>query len=156
MKIILSVVVILLSGLACGCIGDNDVDLSTPEKTVRSYYEGFKRSDFEYQKKTLLDPSDPSAKSRFDAVIQILQGYEIVKIRDAKDRKDDTFQLPEDDIQVIVKEIRKNSKESMYSFVLRKIEGKWLIEGFDAVEDPPSSKIIEEKYQKTLEQTRKK
>jgi hypothetical protein len=144
MRIILSVVVMLLSGLAFSCLGDNDVNLSTPEKTIRSYYEGFKRSDFEYQKKTLLDPAEPSAKSGFDAVIQVLQGYEIVKIREAKDRKDDTIQLPEDDVQVIVKEIYKNGKESINSIILRKRGGKWLIEGFDTVQDPPGMKVTEE------------
>jgi hypothetical protein len=156
MKIILLVAVMLISGLACWCSGGNDVDLSTPEKTLRSYYEGFKKSDFEYQKQTLLSSIEPIGKERYDVVSPILETYEIVKMREAKDRKDDTFHLPEDDIQAIVKEIDKNKQETVNSFILRKFDGKWLIVGFDTVEDSPGSKIIEEKDKKMLEQKGKK
>jgi hypothetical protein len=159
MRRVLFISIVLISSLACWCSSGNGVNLSTPEKTLRSYYEGFKRSDFEYQKKTLLSSIEVIGKERFHAVSPVLQTYEIVKMREAKDRKDDTFHLPEDDIQAIVKEIHKNGKESINSFVLRKVEGKWLIVGFDTVNEaefPPDIKVIEDETKKMFEQKGKK
>jgi hypothetical protein len=146
----------LISSLPCWCSGDNHVDLSTPEKTLRSYYEGFKRSDFEYQKKTLLSSIQPIGKEIYDVVSPILETYEIVKMGEAKNRKDDTFRFLEGDMEAIVKEIYKNKQESEIYYILRKFDGKWLIIEFDLVSDPPGSRIIEEKATKMLEHKGKK
>ena len=156
MKRILLVSAVLILSLSCWHSKDYDVDLSTLEKTLRSYYEGFKRSDFEYQKKTVVSWTEPIARETFNVVSPILKSYEIVEWREAKDRKNDTFQLPEDDIQAIVKEIDKNNQESENSFILRKFNGKWLIIGFDVVEDPPGSKVIDEQAKKIPERKGKK
>jgi hypothetical protein len=159
MKKILLLSIGLILSLSCWRSEDYNIDLSTPEKTLRSYYEGFKRSDFEYQKKTILSPTDPVAKERFDVVNPILQSYQILKIREAKDRKEDTFHLPEGDVDILVKEIDRDGKESINSFVLRKFDSKWLIVDWLTIEDAdisPDIKVIDEQSKRMLEQKGKK
>ena len=135
-----------------------DVDLSTPERTVTSYYDGFKRSDFKYQKRTVVRWYEDIAEKRFNVVNPILRNYEIIKIRKAEDRKDDTFHLPESDIQIIVREIDMDNRESINSIILREFDGKWLILGFDTVEEaeiPPDIKVIDEQAKRMLKQKEK-
>jgi hypothetical protein len=127
MKRLLLVSIVLILSLSCWHSKDYDVDLSTPEKALRTYYEAFRKSDFEYQKKTVVSWIEPFAQGRFNVVSPILQTYEIIEIREAKDRKDDTFHLPEGDVDALVKEIYKDKNENMVSFVLRKFNNKWLI-----------------------------
>jgi hypothetical protein len=100
MKTILLVSAVLILSLACWHSKDYDVDLSTPEKALKTYYEALRTSDFEYQKKTVVSWIEAIAQERFNVVSPIIQTYEKIKIREAKDRKDDTFHLPGDDIQV--------------------------------------------------------
>jgi hypothetical protein len=155
----LFIIIVVISSLLCWCSKDKDVDLSTPEKTLKNYYEAFTKSDFEYQKKTLLTSIEAIAKKRFDVINPILQSYQILKIREAKERKEDTFHLPEGDVDALVKEIYRDNKESMNSFVLRKFDSKWLIIDFvteSEAELPPDIKVIEEKAKKMLEQKEKK
>ena len=151
--------IILISSFACYCSKNHAMDLSTPENTIKSYYTAFKTSDFEGQKKTLLSSIESIAKKRFDVVNPILQSYHILKIREAKDRKGDTFHLPEGDVDALVKELYRDKKESINSFVLRKFDGKWLIIDFvseNEAEFPPDIKVIEEKAKQMLEQKGKK
>ena len=159
MKRILFVSIVLISSLSCWRSENYSADLSTPEKTLKSYYEAFKTSDFEYQKKTVLSSIESIGKERFDTVRPILQSYQILKIREAKDRKEDIFHLPEGDIDALVKEIDKGNKESLTSFKLRKFENKWLIIGFDTVEKaevPSDMKVIDEQAERMFEQKGKK
>jgi len=160
MKRVSSIVsIILISSFACCYSKDHAVDLSTPENTIKSYYAAFKTSDFGVQKKTLLSSIESTAKKRFDVVNPILQSYQILKIREAKDRKEDTFHLPEGDVDVLVKEIYRDIKESINSFVLRKFDSKWLIIDFvteNEAEFPPDIKVIEEKAKKMFEQEKQK
>jgi len=53
MKRILLVSAVLILSLSCCRSEEYDVDLSTPEKTLRAYYDAFKRSDFKHQKRTI-------------------------------------------------------------------------------------------------------
>jgi hypothetical protein len=121
------IIIVLISSLLCGCSKNNDVGLSTPEKTLKSYYEAFKKSDFEYQKRVLPSSIQLIGKERFDSINPILQSYQILEIREAKDRKEDTYHLPEGDVDAMVKEIYKDKNENMVSFVLRKFNNEWLI-----------------------------
>jgi hypothetical protein len=121
------IIIVLISSLLCGCSKNNDVGLSTPGKTLKSYYEAFKKSDFEYQKRTLQSSIQLIGKERFDLINPILQSYQIFEIREAKDRKEDTYHLPEGDVDAMVKEIYKDKNENMVSFVLRKFNNEWLI-----------------------------
>ncbi len=151
--------IILISSFVCCRSKDNAIDLSTPEDTIRSYYAAFRKSNFEVQKKTLLSSIESTAKKRFDVVNPILKSYQILKIREAKDRKKDTFHLPEGDVDILVKEIYRDSKESINSFVLRKFDSKWLIIDFvteNEAEFPPDIKVIEDQAKKMLEQKGKK
>jgi adenine deaminase len=150
-KVIFIIAIVVISNLEFSCSKDKAIDLSTPEKTIKSYYEAFKESDFDYQKKTLERSIEAIGKETFNIIRPILQSFEILKIREAKDRKEDTFHLPEDDVQVLVKEIYKGNKESVISFVLRKFDQKWLIIGFDIAEDPPDIKLIEKQAKEMLE-----
>ncbi len=155
--IIIGIVVTLSVG--CYCSVNHGPDLSTPENTIKSYYGAFEASDFDAQKKTLLTSIESIARKRFEVVNPILQSYEIVKIREAKDRKGDAFNLPEGDVDALVKEIYRDSKESVNSFVLRKFDSKWLIIDFvseNEAEFPPDIKEIEEEANKVLEQKGKK
>jgi hypothetical protein len=138
MKRILLVSIVLILSLSCWHSKNYDVNLSTPEKTLKTYYEAFKTSDFELQRRTMESSYELIGKERFDIIRPILQSYQILKIREAKDREGDTFRLPEDDIQVIVKEIDRNNQERKISVILREFDGKWLILGFDIVEEPES------------------
>ena len=144
MKRILLVSIVLLLILSCWHSKNYDTDLSTPEKTLKTYYEAFKTSDFEHQRRAMESSIESIGKERFDIIRPILQSYQILKIREAKEREDDTFHLPEGNIQVIVKEIDRNKQESIISIILREFDRKWLIIGFDTVEDPPGSKVIDE------------
>jgi hypothetical protein len=159
-RVLFIVSILVISSFVCCRSKDNTIiDLSTPENTIRSYYAAFKTSDFEVQKKTLLSSIESTAKKRFDVVNPILQSYQILKVREAKDRKDDTFHLPEGDVDALVKEIYRDSNESINSFVLRKFDSKWLIIDFvteNEAEIPPDIKVIEEKAKKMLEQEGKK
>jgi hypothetical protein len=159
MKRLLLVGIVLILSLSCTHSKDYDVDLSTPEKTVATYYDGFKRSDFKYQKETVVRWYEDIAEKRFSIVNPILRNYEIIKIRKAEDRKDDEFQLPESDIQIIVKEIDRDNRESINSIILREFDGKWLILGIDTEEEaefPPDIKVIDEQAKRMLEQKGKK
>ena len=159
MEKILFVIIVLISSLSCQRSENYSADLSTPEKTLKSYYEGFKTSDFEYQKKTVLSSIESIGKERFDTVRPILQSYQILKIREAKDRKEDIFHLPEGDIDALVKEVYKDNKKSVNSFVLRKFDNKWLIVDFVTANDPevPSDiKVINEQAERIFEQKGKK
>jgi hypothetical protein len=127
MKRLLLVSIVLILSLSCWHSKDYDVDLSTPEKTLKTYYEAFKTSDFERQRRTIESSIESFGKERFDRVEPTLQGYEILKIREAKDRKKDTFHLPEGDVDAMVKEIYRDKNENMVSFVLRKFNNSWLI-----------------------------
>jgi len=144
MKRILLVSIVLLLSLSCWHSKSYDTDLSTPEKTLKTHYEAFKTSDFEHQRRAMESSIESIGKERFDIIRPILQSYQILKIREAKEREDDTFHLPEGNIQVIVKEIDRNKQESIISIILREFDRKWLIIGFDTVEDPPGSKVIDE------------
>ena len=66
MKRLLLVSIVLVLSLSCWHFKDYDVDLSTPENTLVSYYEGFRKSDFEYPKKTMETSIAPGARKRFD------------------------------------------------------------------------------------------
>ena len=121
------IIVVVISSLLCWCSKNNDVGLSTPEKTLKSYYDAFKKSDFEYQKRVLPSSIQLIGKERFDSIYPILQSYQILEIREAKDRKEDTYHLPEGDVDAMVKEIYKDKNENMVSFVLRKFNNSWLI-----------------------------
>ena len=159
MKRILLVSAVLILNLSCWHSEEYDVDLSTPEKTLRAYYDDFKRSDFKHQKMTMESSIESIGKERFDIVKPILQGYEILEIREAKDRKEDTFHLPEGDVDVLVKEIDKDNKESLNSFVLRKFGNRWLIIDWVTVDDaeiPPDINVIDEQAKRMLEQKGKK
>ncbi len=156
MNRLLLVSIVFILSLSCWDSKDNNVDLSTPEKTLRSYYEGFKKSDFKYQKRTMESSIESFGKETFDRVKPFLQSYEILKIREAKDRKEDTFHLPEGDVDILVREIYKDNKESLISFVLRKLDNRWLINSWDVVEDPPGSKVINEQAKRMLERKGKK
>jgi hypothetical protein len=154
MKRILLVSIVLILSLSCWRSEDYNVDLSTPEKTLKTYYEAFKTSDFKHQKRTIEGSIESIDKKRFDMIRPILQSYQILKIREAKDREKDTFHLPEGDVDAMVKEIYKDNNENMVSFVLRKSNNKWLIidvlylEKSDILED---SKLIEEEMKKNSE-----
>jgi len=69
MKRILFVSTVLISGLSCWRSENYSADLSTPEKTLKSYYEVFKTSGFEYQKKTVLSSIESIGKERFDTKV---------------------------------------------------------------------------------------
>jgi hypothetical protein len=154
MKRILLVSIVLILSLSCWRSEDYNVDLSTPEKTLKTYYEAFKTSDFKHQKRTIEGSIESIDKKGFDMIRPILQSYQILKIREAKDREKDTFHLPEGDVDAMVKEIYKDNNENMVSFVLRKSNNKWLIidvlylEKSDILED---SKLIEEEMKKNSE-----
>jgi hypothetical protein len=159
MKRALFVSIVLVLSLSCWHSQDHDIDLSTPEKTLRSYYEGFKRSDFWFQKRTLPSWNESLAEERFDVVNPILQSYQILEIREAKDRKEDTFHLPEGDVDALVKEIYKDNKESLNSFVLRKFANGWLIIDWLTIEDAdihPDINVIDEREKRMLERKGKK
>jgi hypothetical protein len=136
MKRVFLVSIVLILSLSCWHSKNYDTDSSTPEKTLKTYYEAFKTSDFELQRRTMESSYESIGKERFDIIRPILQSYQILTIREAKDRAEDTFHLPEGDVQVIVKEIYKNNQESKISVILREFDGKWLILGFDIVEEP--------------------
>jgi hypothetical protein len=159
MKRILLLSAVLMLSLSCWGSEEQDVDLSTPEKTLRAYYDLFKKSDFKHQKRTMESSIESLGKERFDRVKPILQGYEILKIREAKDRKEDTFHLPEGDVDILVKEIYKDNKESLISFVLRKLDNRWLINSWDIEDDtesPPDINVIDEQAKRMLERKEKK
>ncbi len=159
MKRLLLVGIVFILSLSCSHSKDYDVDLSTPEKTLRTYYDLFKKSDFKHQKRTMESSIESFGKERFDIVKPILRGYEILKIREAKDRKEDTFHLPEGDVDILVKEIYKDNKERLISFVLRKLDNRWLINSWDIVdeaESPPDIKVIDEQAKRMLERKGKK
>jgi hypothetical protein len=159
MKRILLVSILLIASLSCWPSENYTADLSTPEKTLKSYYEAFKTSDFERQKRTLESSIESIGKERFNTVRPVLQGHQILRIREAKDRKNDTFHLPEGDIDALVKETYRGNKESLTSFILREFENKWLIIGFDTVNEsevPPDIKIINEQAERMFEQKGKK
>jgi hypothetical protein len=107
----------------------------------------------------VLSSIESIGKERFDTVRPILQSYQILKIREAKDRKEDIFHLPEGDIDALVKEVYKDNKKSVNSFVLRKFDNKWLIVDFVTANDPevPSDiKVINEQAERIFEQKGKK
>jgi hypothetical protein len=159
MNRILLVSTVLILSLSCCLSEEYEVDLSTPEKTLRAYYDAYKRSDFKHQKRTMESSIESIGKERFDIVKPILQGYEILKTREAKDRKQDTFHLPEGDVDALVKEIYKDNKESLNSFVLRKFGNRWLIVDWLTIEDAdilPDMNAIDEQAKKMLGQKRKK
>jgi len=159
MKRILLVSIVLILSLSCWHSKDYDVDLSTPEKALKTYYEAFRTSDFEYQKRTVVSWNEDLAEKRFSVVSPILQTYEIINMREGKDRKEDTFHLPEGDVDALVKEIYKDNKESLNSFVLRKFGSKWLIIDWLSIEDAdisPDIEVIDEQSKRMVEQKGKK
>ena len=89
----------------------------------------------------------------------ILQSYQILLIREDKEREKDTFHLQAGDVDALIKEIHKDCKESINSFVLRKFNNEWLIIDFvtlekeDRLEDV---KLIDGKASERLDRKRKK
>jgi hypothetical protein len=133
MKRTLFASVVLILSLSCSHSRDYHVNQSTPGEAIKTYYEAFRTSDFRHQKETVVSWIEDWAEERFKLVCPILQSYEIINMREAKDRKDDTFHLPEDAVDILVKENYKNGEQRLYSFILRKFDSKWLIESWDIV-----------------------
>jgi hypothetical protein len=128
MKTFLVMVIGLASCLSyCSAAKDDTPNLSTPENTLVSYYEGFRKSDFEYQRKTIESSIGSAARKRFDLLKPVFGSYQILRTRGAKEREHDEFRLPEGDVDAMVKEIYKDKNENMVSFVLRKFNSDWLI-----------------------------
>lgn len=154
MKKGLSILIIIsLSSLICWCSKNQTIDLSTPENTLKSYYDAFKKSNFERQKRTLLSSIELVGKERFNAVEPILRSYQILQIRVVKEKEYRFFQ--EGDVDAVVKELYQDNKESINSFILRKYDNNWLIIDFvteDKAEEPEDIKLIEKKAKEMFEQ----
>lgn len=142
---------ILLSSLVCWCSKDHAIDLSTPENTLKSYYEAFEKSGFEYQKKTLQSSIESAGKERFNVIRPILLSHQILKIRVVKEKEYSFYQ--EGDVNALVKEIYQDNKESINSFILRKFDKHWLIIDFvteNKAEVPQDIKLIEKKAKEMM------
>jgi hypothetical protein len=137
---------LLLLSLVCSCSKDLAIDLSTPENTLKSYYEAFGKSGFGYQKKTLQSSIESAGKERFNIIRPILLSHQILKIRVVKEKEYSFYQ--EGDVNALVKEIYRDNKESINSFILRKFDKHWLIIDFvteNKAEVPEDIKHIEKK-----------
>lgn len=101
------------------------IDLSTPENTLKNYYDALKNNDFEHQKRTLLDSSELIKEKSFNAYASTLRSYQIIQINEVKKREYSFEQ--EGDVIVAVREIYKDDKESILVFNLREFDKDWLI-----------------------------
>ncbi len=140
--------IILLSITVC-CSKYETVDLSTPENTLKNYYDALKKNDLKHQKRTLLDSVELIKENSFNAYASRLRSYQVIQINELKKRE--YSYEKEGDVIVAVKETYKDNKESILFFNLRKFDKDWLIIDWvyeNKAEEPIEDEKIEKQAKK--------